>query len=266
LMAAKRNIHVAIGTYTEQLAWTVARGKGIHVLDFDLESGKLTPLSVCDGVRNPAYLTLSRDRKTLFAVSERADGVVTAHAVDKSSQEVVKRAHVTRSTGGDDPCHIVATAKLLMTTNYMSGSVAVFPVLGDAVFDRIQLVQHSGKSVHPQRQGEAHTHTTVIQDGHAYVVDLGMDKILRYAIDDDNLSPLRSVGEGTLPPGTGPRTLVFDSGKRAFVTGELNSTVNVLRDNASTVTQSVSTLPVASTHVSHPSHIQLAPSGKFLVR
>ena len=47
-----------------------ARGKGIAVLSFDQESGRLTPQSERDGIDNPTFLAAHPANRCLYATSE----------------------------------------------------------------------------------------------------------------------------------------------------------------------------------------------------
>ena len=49
------------------------KSKGIYCYRFDLASGKLTPVGVTEGIKNPTFLTIHPSGKYLYAVSEVTD-------------------------------------------------------------------------------------------------------------------------------------------------------------------------------------------------
>ncbi|MCT9143522.1 lactonase family protein, partial [Streptomyces violarus] len=60
-------------------SFTAAGGPGVVTADVDADSGALTFLSGVNVVPDPAYLALSPDGETLYAVSETAVGAVAAY-------------------------------------------------------------------------------------------------------------------------------------------------------------------------------------------
>ena len=103
-----------------------------------------------------------------------------------------------------------------------------------------------------------------------YVVDLGTDHVHRFTRAagaelklDLTPSPI------TLPPGSGPRHIALDpDGKLAFVNGELDSTLNVVRlgaDGKGEVVESASTLPGGkAVKGNSTAEVVRHPSGKFV--
>ena len=66
---------VYVGTYTEPILFGTGqvlqgKGEGIYCFVFDPDAGTLTPHFVAEGVRNPSYLCLDRDRSYLYCVNE----------------------------------------------------------------------------------------------------------------------------------------------------------------------------------------------------
>jgi 6-phosphogluconolactonase len=140
----------------------------------------------------------------------------------------------------------------------------MYPIRDDGGLDAASdVVQHSGSSINPTRQQNAHAHAAdPSPDGRfLYVSDLGMDKIMIYEVDrqQERLFPA-SIPWFENTPGAGPRHLSFrPDGAYAYSAEELTSTIAVLRVDKSTGAlqqiQRVSMLP-ADIHVS--------PDGKFL--
>jgi 6-phosphogluconolactonase len=220
----KKSCAVFVGTYTEPILFGTGqilegKGKGIYSFFLDLDTGALEPAGLTEGVVNPSYLTLSPDRKTLYAVNELkrfadADqGAVSAFRVsaDDFSLQFINQ----KPTGGTDPCHVVMNKKgtHAFVSNFMSGSVCVFPVSSDgALEDASQFIQHHGSSVNPKRQKGPHAHSLIFapDEAIAFVPDLGIDKLVAYRTDFESGHLVPSDPDGfKTEPGSGPRHCVF---------------------------------------------------------
>src|SRR5215213_4064889 len=99
---------VFVGTYTEP---TPGGSEGIYAARFDTTSGRLTGLTPVAELQNPSWVTVSRDRRFLYAVSEVGTpdatgtpvGLVVAYAIGAEG----KLTELNRvSSGGADPCHL----------------------------------------------------------------------------------------------------------------------------------------------------------------
>src|SRR5690606_29314423 len=132
------------------------------------------------------------------------------------------------------------------------GNAAVLPITAEGALEpAAHVVQHEGFSVNPQRQTAPHAHCVLTDpDGRfAFVVDLGIDRIVGYGIDGTTgeLSPAQNAGVASRP-GAGPRHLTFHpDGRRAYVINELDSTLTALSYDAASGSMeslgTVSTLP-----------------------
>ncbi|WP_330177453.1 lactonase family protein [Streptomyces sp. NBC_01498] len=211
-----------IGTYTS------GGGTGIGLASYDTVTGAITSTGTLPGVGDPSYLAAHPDGTTLYAVDERQDGGVTAIALGEDGGHTVLG---TRSTGGSSPCHLSVHpgGRWLFSANYGSGSVAVHPVEDSgALGERTGLVTHGEPAPGPGQNGpHAHQIVTSPDGGHVLAVDLGTDSVYTYRLDE-SAGTLGRVSYATLPPGAGPRHLVFHpSGRFAYVANELNNTITV---------------------------------------
>jgi 6-phosphogluconolactonase len=176
---------------------------------------------------------------------------------------------------GTGPCHLVLdqARRNLLVANYGSGSVAVLPVGSDGRLGAAtEVVQHTGRSVNPDRQRGPHAHcvTLDLANRFVFVCDLGLDKVLTYRFDTvrGKLSP----GAPAFTPikaGAGPRHMAFrPDGRFAYVANELNSTIAVFRydSNAGVLSelQTVSTLPVYFDGANSVAEIGVHPSGRYV--
>src|SRR5262245_59203194 len=213
---------IYVGTYTGETSQT----KGIYQFRMRTsddpnspEFVTVTPLGLAAATDNPSFLEIDAKRRLLFCVNEvenfegRKAGAVSAFSIDAASGKLTLLNQ--RSSMGAGPSHLALdrTGNYLLVANKADGSVAVLPLgpegkLGEAT----DVKQHSGKSVHPNRQTGPHpTSVTLSPDNRfAFVCDLGLDKILAYRFDADagRLTP----HDRTFTPtkaGAGPRHLAF---------------------------------------------------------
>ncbi|MFD4263620.1 lactonase family protein [Streptomyces sp. NPDC058534] len=210
-----------IGTYTS----AEGGGKGIGLAEYDPRTGRITGRGVLTGVDDPSYLAAHPDGRTLYAVSEREEGTVTA--VRLSDREVLG----SRSTGGAAPCHLSVHpgGRWLLSADYGSGSVAVHPIdASGALGERTDLVTHSTPPPGPGQQGpHAHQIVTAPDGGHVLAVDLGTDTVYTYRLDETS-GTLTEVARARTRPGAGPRHLTFHpAGRHAYLANEVDNTVAV---------------------------------------
>ena len=267
-MAEKLSLFV--GTYTRLGA------RGIYSCQMDADTGEVGELAVTGGIENPSFLALDPAGEHLYAVCETTDdsneGAVSAYSINEDrSLTFLNR----ESTGAPGPCHLAVdlTDSYVIAANYAGGSVCMLPIERNGALQRkCDFVQHEGSSINAERQQEAHAHSVTIDrsNSHAYVCDLGMDKIVVYRID---LQDGRLVEDTDLTvtskPGHGPRHFDFHpGGKYCYAINELGSTVAVYDfDPGSgriTEKQVISTLPAGWAGTSHTADIHVSPDGRFV--
>lgn len=276
---------VYVGTYTHPIKFGTgqildSKGKGIYRLELDLESGNLEITGVSSGIINPSYLVIDQSKRFLYAVNElkeyegKASGSVSAFKISEADG-TLKLINM-QPTNGTDPCHVILSpeGKHLFVSNYMSGSVAVYPIQEDgAIGEMCQFFQHEGSSVNPARQTGPHAHALVFSpDGRfAFVPDLGIDRLMIYQMTggDEPLRPAATPYFQTRP-GAGPRHCVFSQdGQYCYLINELNSTISVLAyDSANgsfSEVQVASSLPEGLNMPGNTcADIHLAPDGNYL--
>ncbi|MCA1645744.1 MAG: lactonase family protein, partial [Chloroflexi bacterium] len=255
---------VYVGTYSGH----------VHVYDLDLASGALRHLHAVTAARNPSYLAFGPGGHMLYAVNEQAeDGAVSAFAVDRSSGRLTFVNRV--AAHGADPAHlsIDPSGGWLLVANYSGGSIAALPIQPDgALGEASDVVRHTGRGPHPDRQQGPHPHMILADPAGEFILvpDLGLDAVLAYRLDRTagRLVAQPEAG-GRLPPGAGPRHLGFSAdGRSAFVLGEINSTLVVFGYDAAIgrlhQTQVVQTVPDASLSHNTTAALVIAPSGRFV--
>jgi 6-phosphogluconolactonase len=232
---------VFIGTYT---GTGKDSSRGIYRCELDVRSGSLTNLELAAEVRNPSFLAIRPDGKSLYAVEEvgergekKNEGAIHAFKLDDKTGELTKLNELT--TGGADPCYVSTnrTGRFAMVANYTGGSSSVYRLKEDGSLDAVtDFRQHEGKAASSGRRGGPHAHCAVFNESepdgeYAYVVDLGLDRVFSYKLDAQTggLTPTDPPFV-KLPDGSGPRHIAFNkTAGKAYVCGERNSTLMTLR-------------------------------------
>jgi 6-phosphogluconolactonase len=269
-----------VGTYTAS-----GKSKGIYFFRLQTENAEvsqnvlLVPLGVAAETPNPSFLEVDLKRRLLFAVNEtdkyegKRSGSVSAFAMDPATGKL--KLLNQKSSQGADPCHLLLdkSGKNLLVANYTGGSVTVLRVEPDGKLgETTAVIQHSGKSVNPQRQEGPHAHCVTLDAANrfAFVCDLGLDKVMIYRFDAEKgtLTP-NDPAFVSLKAGAGPRHMVFrPDGRFAYVINELNSTITVFSYDAAggrlSEVQTVSTIPPYFDGVNSTAEVSVHPSGKYL--
>ena len=267
-LSAMPNHLIYFGTYTR----TPSTGKGIYSVRLDDDTGALsTPTLVAEAV-NPAWITLSPDKKHLYTISA-TKAQAAAYSVDATTSKLTPLAAAT-SPEAAPPSHLVvdATGRLLLAANYADGYLSAIPIHPDGSLGAPTVTRHSGHSVHPTRQDKPHVHSVTLSPDNRYVIvcDLGLDKIFTYAID-----PAAAKATPANPAfvaaetGAGPRHFKFgQDGRHAYAINELGSTITTYDYDAAhgalSPRQTVPTIPPGFTDATTAAEIRVHPSGKFV--
>lgn len=259
-----------VGTYTKGMA------DGIFVYSFNDQSGKLIDLKIPAVSNNPSFLTISANKKYLYAVGEldnldsSKSGGVSAFRIEKNNKLTLIN-HVL--THGANPCHVCISpdGKKLVASNYSGGNLSVFNVLPNgSLSEMVQRIQNTGSGPFPGRQTEPHAHSAQFDPTGKllFAADLGIDELKIY-----------SVGTGEIPltpneqpfvkfaPGSGPRHFDFSAdGRFIYVISELSSTITVLMKYGGEwkQVQTIKTLPKDFKGESWCADIHLSADGRFV--
>lgn len=271
---------IFIGTYTKKEGHVDGKGEGIYRLAFSQKGDSIYfnfLKSKYFKTINPSYLTISKNKKFLYAANELGpddgdSGTVEAYEIDPQTKDLKLIDKV--KTDAYAPCHVTVDAnnKMAFVSNYVGGIVNVFPLLENGTFSENSLnMEFKGKGPTDRQEG-SHPHSgTISPDGkYLFVADLGTDKITGLTINYEKEEVLPTKDSKTImQPGAGPRHMSFHpNGKIAYVVNELDATVNTLDYDASTGSltqkQSISTLPEGFTGDSWCADIHVHPSGKFV--
>lgn len=220
---------------------------GIYLSSLNPKTGELGPALLAAKAKNPLFVTISPDGKFLYAAMESEGGAVGAFALREDG--TLRPLNVV-SSGGRVPCHVSmdSAGRHVFVANYGDGSIACFAVEADgSLGERTAWVQLEGSGPDSRRQKNAHAHGiySSADDRFVYACDLGSDKVwsFQYDADKGTLTPTDPPA-GVVPPGGGPRHLVFSSDERfVYATNELGISTTVFgRDPESGILTPVETV------------------------
>lgn len=263
-----KDYHLLVGTYTNE-----EKTNGIHVYTFNTETGAFQETSRAVDITNPSYLTISKDRKNVYSVSESGDGKgVNAFSFDLRSGKLTFLN--SGSAGGNGPCYIsVDDAKeTVFAGNYGGGSLSATRLNPDgSLSDDTQVIRHEGSSVNKKRQDKAHVHAVVLSPDNRYLLvpDLGTDKVNIYRYESGNEKPLTPSAQPytAVTPGGGPRHITFHpNGKYAYLILEMKGAIVVFdyKNGKLKEIQNITMLAPDFNGDVGAADIHISPDGKFL--
>lgn len=218
-----------VGTYTD------SSHHGLNHLYFSPGENLMTIETIAAGIANPSFVIASKDGKTVYSLEEEA-GVQGGNVLtfSRNPEDNSLTLLDQDASQGDHPCHISLSPQenYVILGNYSGGSISVFKADGKGQLNFVQLIQHSGKSVNPERQEKPHVHSTTFdpEGKRVLVADLGTDKIYVYNFQPERAEPLHLSGEFPVTPGDGPRHLAFSAdGKEVLVVEEMAAALDVFQ-------------------------------------
>ncbi len=143
-----------IGTYTK------GDSKGIYSFMLDSESHTVSDIQPVAELRDPTYLTISKDDQFLYSVMKEAEaGGISAFSIDKQSGELTFKNKERTADGG--PCHIsVDTAqRQALTANYHSGVITAFSLHEDGSINGITSIAEHQAAAQIRIDKKKPTHT-----------------------------------------------------------------------------------------------------------
>lgn len=261
---------IFLGTYTKN------GSKGVYTVRLDAATGTLSAPALVAETPDPAWITLSPDKKFLYAIHP-SQALAAGYAVDASASTPRLTALPVApalAAAGNPPSHLAvdATGRTLLAAHYREGYVASIALRPDGTLGTPNKIPHSGKSVDPKRQEAPHVHSVTLSpdNRHVIVCDLGLDKIFSYALDASaaKLTPAAAPFVATAP-GSGPRHFKFGAdGKHAYTITEMGGTIEAFDYNAATGAltprQAISSIPADFTGLKWGAEVRVHPGGKFL--
>ncbi len=255
---------IFIGTYTSDSS------EGIYQAKF-LQTGAIQDLKLISEAVNPSFLAWKSDQQILYAVNEVQQGGISAFKYHADSNRLQLMNHV--PSEGSAPCHVSvnSSGSLISSANYSTGNVVTYPIKDDgSLSENVSQHQNKGEPGPTSRQKSPHAHCGMFakDDRFLYVVDLGLDAIIAYPVNDDGMTgdPHTAM---KLDPGDGPRHMIFHPNKdQAFVINELSNTIVSMSVDPETGTfrkiDKQSTLPEGFSETSYCADIHMTRDGKYL--
>ncbi len=261
--------NLLIGTYTEP-----GKSNGIYVYTFNTQTGEFGYKAEAAGIKNPSFLTISKDRKHVYSVSEVGDGQgsISAFSFDPLSGKLAFLNSV--DSGGNGPCYVSVddNNKYVFAGNYGGGSVAAIPLNADgSLGPNMQSIQHEGSSLNKGNQEKPHVHAAVLSKDNRYlfVPDLGTDKVNVYKVNGTDSEPLTAAEPAfvRVKAGSGPRHFTFHpNGKFAYLVQEMMGMITAFayKNGKLNAKQSVTMPPSDFSGRVDAADIHISPDGKFL--
>ena len=233
-------------------------GRGVGVAA--LRDGRLALESTVDGRDDPTFLAVAPDRRTLYAVHELADGLVSAFAIGEGGR---LRPLGTQPSGGAQPIHLSVhpSGRYLLCANWGSGSIAVHPLdAGGAPGPAADLLAYP----------KPYAHMVVSDPAGRWVlaVHYALGTVFTYHLELDS-GRLRPQRETRLHRGAGPRHLAFHpDGGAVYVVNEADSTVTACAWDPERGSldpgETVRTVPPEPPVENYPSAVLVSPDGRFV--
>ena len=167
-------------------------------------------------------------------------------------------------TEGKNSCHVLLLPREAVVSDYTSGTLSLFPLGEDGEVEGApRVLKFEGSSVHPRRQKSPHIHSSALSpDGKMLVVvDLGCDKIYRFAVENGRVvTPQLSFI--ALPAGCGPRFSTFSKdGNYLYVVTELSDEVLVYSTSDFAL---LGRYTISGENPEGGAHIALSADGRYL--
>ncbi|SHM88635.1 lactonase family protein [Polaribacter sp. KT 15] len=223
-----------IGSFTDKKP-----GEGIHVYEFNTETGEANLTFTLDNITNTSFLKISKDGNYLYSVVDsqmKHNGKVAAFKVDAINSKI--ELLNMQDCGGLNPAHLAIdnSGSYLVNSNYSDGTLSLFKIKEDGGLTKTtQLLQFKDSSVIKSRQKSSHMHSANFSPDDKYVFghDLGADKIRGFQLENNQGKvSLKNPKVINVKPGSGPRHFVFHpNGKFGYLVNELSGKVDAYNYN-----------------------------------
>lgn len=217
-----KTMHLYTGGYNE------TNGGGICHFRFSPETGEAEACGVETVCKNPSYLGFHPTARVLYAANE-VDGTarITAHRIKTDGS---LRYMGAAETDGGGMCHLCVNraGTAVYGADYGTGNVVAFRLCPDGgIGGPLSNVRHQGTSSHP-RQDRARVHQVLMdpEERRLIAVDFGANALFAYELESSGALREESCVRSMLPPGEGPRHLVFHpDGGLGYVITELTNRI-----------------------------------------
>ena len=248
---------IFVGTYTD------GGSRGVYSYRFNQVTGEAEVLDSLE-MTNPSYLTVSRNDRLIYVVSETHD--------DKASFNIVRvypngsmRLIDSVPTEGEDPCYVATNGEIALTANYSGGSMSVFRLSQCGTLAELA-TKFPGAIGGPDlsRQNAPHVHCACFTPDGRYVLatDFSADRILSFSIEGQEV--IANGVAADVSADSGPRHLTFSNdGRFAYVMSELSGNVSVFGYKQGRL-EKLQEIVSDSVGARGGADIHLSPDGRFL--
>lgn len=267
-------------------------GEGVYLMSVNTNDGRLYKDKIVSTAPNAAQLVLDQEGEHLYVASEVSNfsdtghGSLIAYSINKQDGSLTKLNEIESQGAGPVYLSIHPDGKYLLVANYVSGSIATFPINRDGSLGKPASVKQSSGEPGAERPAAAVEGSFAISDHngpHAHMIasdpsgkfvystDLGLDRIYQWKFNVSNgvLSANNPPYIAASSAGAGPRHFVFHpTNKHLYLINEESSTLtSYLIDQDKgllTQQQTLSSLPDNYKGTSFASGIILSQDGRYL--
>ena len=242
----------------------------ISIFKLDPATGALTKLGTATDrtLQNPSYLSISPDRKRLYAIDEEehGEGKVVAFKINPTDGSLTKINDAPSGGVGSPNLAVHPNGRLLILAHYFSGHVVSFKLDGNGG------IVSPPADVHQPAAKTSHQAVFDPSGAHVFVPNVDANTVFQYAVDAASGKLTFKGPVSGYAPRQGPRHMAFHpNGKWAYTVNEPADTVSQLTYEPKTGTLSdprtISALPSGATYgtAGNPgAHIAVHASGKFV--
>ncbi len=246
---------------------------GLALATFDTETGTLSTPKLVAETRDPAFLAIRSGGTQLYICNTGTPGGVSAFAIEPASGVLRFLNH--KPSTGRGPSHIGLDrdSRYVLDANYGGGFVEIHAIEPDGrLGERTAFVEHTGRSVHPQRQTKPYAHWFGVDPSNRFALaaDLGTDRIVIYRFDAKSgaVTP-HDPPHASVHAGSGPRHLAWHpNGRIVYAIQELSNEIIVFSWDASKGVlrelQTIATLPADFNGTNTAAEIAVHVNGRFL--
>ncbi|SKB63785.1 lactonase family protein [Daejeonella lutea] len=199
---------IAVGTYS------LPTNPGIFVYRLEGDTLAAIQLSMVAGIENPSFLALSRDCRRILAISEQMTndhGQLLTFGIHEGALTLIDKLNYR----GGGSCFVSADqdCRFAFIANYGAGTLLLVRLRNDSSSELVQAITFDGHGPVQGRQEKSHIHAAQLSPDGRFLIctDLGSDRLYQFHFDPEQDGPLSPFDPPylQLPPGSGPRHLVF---------------------------------------------------------
>lgn len=223
--------------------------RGMYVFHLDYDNGEILKKKFYESQANP--VSFFRRERYIFVcyannTGRSIDGGLWQYAsMDLQFGLTAKVTDQGKTYAGS---YVNEERSYAYAVDYHNGEVVTLPISKQKIIKVSQHIQHSGHSVDPRFQSQAHpSFIDKMPDYNGMVVcDLGLDEVFVYNIIEDGKLEKDEERSFKVEPGSGPKKIIFSHDHRfAYVLCSLDSSVAVYQylDGHFTFVQKVKSYP-----------------------